>query len=97
MEREADIIELYGAELDVDLLKVPHHGNGITSNSEAFVNAVSPELAVATGFEVIQTKIQQRYEAAGATLLGDRTYGYVHVTTDGESMTYETSREEPLG
>lgn len=97
VEREADIIELYGAELDVDLLKVPHHGNGITSNSEAFVNAVSPELAVATGFEVILTKIQQRYEAAGATLLGDRTYGYVHVTTDGESMTYETSREEPLG
>ena len=93
VEREADLIETYDADvLDVDLLKAPHHGNGITSNSEVFVNAVSPEIAVATGFENISTSTAQYYSKVGATLLNDRTYGYVHVSTDGEDMEYETSR-----
>ena len=84
--------------LGVDLLKAPHHGNGITSNSEVFIQAVSPKIAVATGFEKIPSKIVKRYEATGAVLLGDRTYGYVHVSTDGtDNMTYETSRQAPLG
>ncbi|MBR4863809.1 MAG: MBL fold metallo-hydrolase [Oscillospiraceae bacterium] len=92
-EREAELIKTYEADvLDVDLLKAPHHGNGITSNSEAFVNAVSPEIAVATGFEAISASTELYYSNAGATLLGDRTYGYIHVTTDGETMDYETSR-----
>ena len=97
IERESVLIEEYSADvLDVDLLKAPHHGNGITSNSEAFINAVSPEIAVATGFELISASTAQRYAKAGATLLGDRTYGYIHVFTDGDDMTYETSRKSPF-
>ena len=97
VEKEADLIETYGTLLDVDLLKAPHHGNGVTSNSEEFLAAVSPQIAVATGFENIQSRIAQRFTNVGATLLGDRTYGYVHITADGtDEMTYETSRQEAL-
>ena len=97
-EKEADLMELHGELLDVDLLKAPHHGNGITSNSEEFLAAVSPEIAVATGFENIQSRVAQRFTDVGATLLGDRTCGYIHITADGtDEMTYETSRQEALG
>lgn len=36
--------------LDADLFKLTHHGDGSSSNSRAFFSAVSPELAVGTGF-----------------------------------------------
>ena len=97
VEREAVLIETYGTEvLDVDLLKAPHHGNGVTSNSQDFLNAVSAEIAVATGFENITASTAQRFENAGTTLLNDRTYGYIHITTDGENMNYTTSRTSPF-
>ena len=58
---------------------------------------VSPKIAVATGFELIQSRSAQRFTDVGATLLDDRTYGYIHVSTDGtDKMTYETSRKSPL-
>jgi hypothetical protein len=51
---------------------------------------------VATGFENISASIAQRFTNAGTTLLNDRTYGYIHITTGGEDMTYETSRTAPF-
>lgn len=42
---EADVIAKYGYKLDSDILKSGHHGSS-TSNSEAFLSAVSPEYAV---------------------------------------------------
>ncbi|MEK7137439.1 MAG: MBL fold metallo-hydrolase [Patescibacteria group bacterium] len=41
---EEELLKL-GLDLDADILKVPHHGSK-TSSSEAFLRAVSPELAV---------------------------------------------------
>ena len=38
----------------------------------------------ATGFEAISASTELYYSNAGATLLGDRTYGYIHVSTDGQ-------------
>ena len=42
---EARLITLEGSELDVDLLKVGHHGSR-TSTSDAFVKAVTPAAAI---------------------------------------------------
>ena len=81
--------------LDVDLLKAPHHG-GYTSASELFLQVVSAELAVATGFVGIRDDVAKRYSATDTPLVNDLNYGYIHVTTDGTTMTYETSRQEPL-
>jgi beta-lactamase superfamily II metal-dependent hydrolase len=97
VESEARVMAANDAALlDVDLLKIPHHGSTVTSNSEAFLAAVSPEIAVATGFEVMDSRSLSRFIAVGANVLNDRTYGYIHVATDGSTMTYETSREAPL-
>ena len=80
------------SKLDVDFLKIPHHGWN-TSSSEAFVNAVAAKLAVATGRVVMPETYWNRYTAAGTQVLMDLYHGYIHVEADslGE-MTYETSR-----
>ena len=97
VESEARVMAANDAALlDADLLKLPHHGNTVTSNSEEFLAAVSPKIAVATGFEIMDARSLSRFTAVGATVLNDRIYGYVHVATDGNEMTYETSREASL-
>ena len=83
------------AIFDADLLKAPHHG-GYTSSSEVFLGIVSPELTVATGFEGIRDDVMNRYAGTKTPIIDDRTYGYIHVSTDGNTMTWESSREEPL-
>ena len=77
--------------LNVDLLKVPHHGYG-TSSSGLFISRVQPEIAVAmSGY---RTSIQRSYESRGATFLYDRYEGYIHISSDGMKMSYETDRSE---
>ena len=79
------------AKLDVDLLKAPHHGRN-TSSSTAFVNAVTPELAVATG-RAARGQVDAVYAAVDATFLNEWDRGYIHVTADRNgTMTYETTQ-----
>lgn len=87
---ETKLRELYtNGELDVDMMKVPHHGIG--QSSLAFIQAVSPEIAVATGYHVIDSDITDRYTGENVTLLEDIYHGYIHIAsgTDGV-MTVET-------
>ena len=78
-------------KLDVDFLKVPHHGRN-TSSSAAFVNAVTPELAVATG-RAAKGQVDAVYAAVNATFLKEWERGYIHVSADAEgTMTYETTK-----
>ena len=78
------------AKLDVDFLKVPHHGRN-TSSSEAFVNAVTPELAVFTG-RAAQGQVDAVYAAANAVLLNDEDHGYIHVSAEADgAMAYQTN------
>lgn len=84
---EQQIVALYqNGELDVDLLKLPHHGDPSTSNSKEFFAATTPKMAMATGFVPVGNYFGQ-YKGRGyknATFF-DRQYGYVHffATSDG--------------
>jgi len=98
---ETKLRELYtNGELDVDMMKVPHHGLALSSSSLAFLQAVTPEIAVATGSFDINDTINTRYtstdasKGVGATLLEDRFHGYIHISsgTDGV-MTTETETQ----
>lgn len=80
---------------DVDFLKAPHHG-GHTSGSVVFLNMVSAKLAVATGYISIRDDAARRYAQSNTPLVNDRDYGYIHVSSDGKEMVWESSRQEPL-
>ena len=84
------------SKLDVDFLKVPHHGYN-TSSSVDFIEAVSPEISMTTGRLPIPAKVRDRYEALGSVFLDDRTNGYVEVTgsADGE-LKYTASRNDAV-
>ena len=78
--------------LDVDLLKMPHHGEQ-TSNTRDFAKAVSPKLAVATGRIFVQDYLYKSYTRTGAKVRFDMLDGYIRVWTDGKTMEWEQSRE----
>lgn len=86
---EANMVEANADKLDVELLKVPRHGQN-TSSSLFFAGAVMPKLAVATGYHTIIAKTIETYENTGATFLDDQYHGYIHVASDGTELTYDT-------
>lgn len=90
---ETKLMKEHAAELDVDLVKIPHHGEG-TSSSADFGQAVSAEIAVGTGYMAMSTATYYAYSKHGTRVLMDYTDGYIHVTghSDG-TMQWETSRE----
>ena len=85
---ESQLLEAVGNKLDVDLVKICHHGQD-TSSSEAFVRMVSPELAIATGFVPIASVVEEAYQSVGAKVLFDRYHGYIHITSDGSDLIHE--------
>lgn len=95
MRGEQWILERVDQSLvDVDFLKVPHHGYN-TSSCTDFLEAVSPELAVSVGRLPIPQKVYDRYEALDIPFIDDRVYGYVEVTGSADgTLEYTTSRTE---
>ncbi len=77
---EREIIERTGLGA-VDAVVVPHHGS-LTSSSESFVDAVSPQIAVVSagfgnrwGFP--KERVRMRWQAVGADVLDTATAGAV--------------------
>lgn len=91
---ERNMVAQYGEKLDVDLLKLPHHGNSGTSCSKELFAGTTPELSVATGNYIMTPDVYGFYISCGAPYLFDNGYGYIHVTADKDGqMTWETTRE----
>ena len=89
---ERDIVQNMREQLDVDFLKMPHHG-GDTSSDSSFIYAVTPELAVATGFDPVDVAVFNRYKGTKTTILMDTEDGYIHVSSGSDGvLSYETSR-----
>lgn len=92
-EGERQLIKAQGSALDVDLVKIPHHGE-TTSSSGDFGAAVSAEIAVATGYMAMAHGEYYAYSKHGTRVLMDYTDGYIHISAlpDG-TMQWEASRE----
>lgn len=95
VETEKDLVLEYKDGLDVDLLKMPHHGTEI-SNCQAFARMTSPEIAVAMGRRTVLRENYYYYAAEGTRVLIDEHDGYIHVSSDGSDLIYETSRERVI-
>jgi competence protein ComEC len=78
--------------LDVDILKIPHHGRNTSSCAE-FAAAVSPRIAVSTGGLMMSTAVYRNYTKTGARVLFDAIDGYISIMTDGKDIEVSTSRK----
>lgn len=88
-EEEAELVGL-GTNLTADILKVGHHGSD-TSSTEAFIQAVKPEIAVISsgkgnkyGHPSLRTI--KRLERFGISVRRTDTEGTIHFKTDGFNL-----------
>ncbi len=76
-------------KLDADILVVPHHGS-LTSSGSAFIEAVSPSIALfAVGyrnrFGFPKADIVKRYQSRGIDFFDTATHGAISFKINGES------------
>ena len=88
-DTEAFLVQT-GRDVGASVLKVPHHGSR-TSSSAAFLQAVSPRLAVfsvqrQSHFGHPHRVVLERYRALGAHVLRTDEHGAITVRTDGQSI-----------
>jgi competence protein ComEC len=82
--------------LAATVLKSPHHGSA-TSSSEAFLQAVQPQIVVISvgednGFGHPSREVLERYAEHGLTVLRTDERGTIEFSTDGERLWVETTR-----
>jgi competence protein ComEC len=80
-EVELEIIKHFGHLLDIDYLKVPHHGSK-TSSTEEFIKATSPKVAmISVGennkFKHPSKEVIDRYEAMNIKTLQTKDHGNI--------------------
>lgn len=86
-----------GADLDAEILHMGHHGSN-TSTSQAFLKAVSPEIAIYSAgidnsYGHPHAEVIAAAENAGAEVYGTDVQGTVIVKTDGVSYSVDTLKE----
>ena len=99
-DQELHIIEKYKDNpqiLDVDVLKLMHHGKD-TSGSSEWIKATSPRLAVAEGlFSVSASKCLEYLDAGAQDIYFTWMNGNVYVESDGKGFEYSADRPEMTG
>lgn len=89
-QAERDLVEAYGDDLKIDVLKVAHHGSN-TSTSEEFISTISPEYAIISAgrnnsFGFPKAKVLKTLNEKGIKVLRTDLNGAVKVVTDGETL-----------
>ena len=91
-KREDQLVDIYGKELDCDVLKCSHHGSG-ASSSEKFLNAVTPRISIVSVGES-EYKYPSVETMERITMHSGSTYrtdidGTITVKSDGQSVSVE--------
>lgn len=89
-EAEQDLVNEYGDILDVDILKISHHGSH-TSSTEEFIDATSPEIGLIScefdnGFWHPHKSVSELLEDRNIRLYRTDENGSVILSTDGHSI-----------
>lgn len=83
-EREDILIEEQGENLNIDVLKVPHHGSH-TSSSITFVNTVAPDIAIMTSLSP-NKDVYSRYKRNGSDVYITGLDGNILIISDGQNL-----------
>lgn len=98
-EAEANMLS-HDYDLEADILKAGHHGSN-TSSTEAFVEAVDPDVAVVSYgldnsyYHPHQVTIDT-YDALDIDLYGTGANGDIVISTDGEDYHVDTEKDEEI-
>ncbi len=100
MELEEGRLLAVGAAVDVDILKIAHHGAD-TSSSPAFLVEVSPTVAIysvgkGNGYLFPHEKTMENLKAVGARVYGTDVNGTIAIITDGSDYEVITEKGEPV-
>lgn len=91
-EREKELVGKAIEKLDVDVLKVPHHGHD-TSSSNEFIQAVSPSVSVITSNAAFSMDRYKKYRDEGSDVYITGIDGNVLVVSDGENISTITEKD----
>lgn len=96
---EKKLLQYFGSPtseiLDVDILKVGHHGSG-SSSSEKFIQVISPELAIIqvgedNPYHHPSYKVIERLEDLGVATLRNDFHGDIEIVSDGNFYSVEVN------
>ncbi|MEZ9866145.1 DNA internalization-related competence protein ComEC/Rec2 [Vibrio sp. 10N.261.51.A4] len=90
-----------GEQLRSDVMLVPHHGSD-SSSIKSFIEAVSPQLAIASlakgnQWGMPSEFVIERYQEAGSTWLDTGESGQITITLSKEGWQYHAIREQQGG
>ncbi|WP_086970380.1 DNA internalization-related competence protein ComEC/Rec2 [Vibrio coralliirubri] len=90
-----------GEQLRSDVMLVPHHGSD-SSSIKPFIEAVSPQLAIASlakgnQWGMPSESVIERYQEAGSTWLDTGESGQITITLSKEGWQYHAIREQQGG
>ena len=93
---EEYLIEMYGDKLDVDVLKVGHHGSN-TSSIDPLLAVTTPEHAVISvgvdnRYGHPSPRVLKRFERASSTIWRTDRQGTITLTTDGTQFSFSPER-----
>ncbi len=99
-EEEAALVSVCPELLDADVLKIAHHGSA-TSTSDAFVQAVMPQVAVASAsadnsFGHPVASVIAKLQAIGCTVFSTHREGSIVLICDGQTV-YRHAGDDYLG
>ncbi|HEX6280344.1 MAG TPA: ComEC/Rec2 family competence protein, partial [Pyrinomonadaceae bacterium] len=98
IEREAEeALASNAANLDADVIKVPHHGSR-TSSTKPFIDAISAEIAIIpVGKRSLyghpHKEVVERWKQAGVEVRSTGEKGTVTVTTNGKGLDIRTHKD----
>lgn len=95
---EMRLVEKYGDKLDVDVIKVPHHGYG-TSSGIAFLNSLSPKISLINNCALTSSVIDtyQRYQSVGSKVYVPGLDGIILAASDGKNVSITTEKDRKPG
>lgn len=88
---EQRLVDSYGQAIQSDVAKMDHHSKD-TSNCKAYVEALSPKIAVGMFDSVASRTVSMRYLANGAQVYYNCVDGIVRVSTTGDG-TYDVQTQ----
>ncbi|WP_186328348.1 ComEC/Rec2 family competence protein [Paenibacillus sp. 32O-W] len=85
-------------KLKSDMMDIPHHGSESTSSSEAFLRAVSPQIAIISQNIFQSPNLKERLEKKGTEVYTTGLHGHILLHTDGKTIQVKTEKDwEPPG